>query len=213
MFPDRPPCQVPLPRRPLLPRTPPGPTGGGNQSATPAFTVRPRNEQEALDAVRFAIREGLPVRAVGSGHSSSPLVQTGGVLMDMAGLSAITGTDQLGRRARALAGTTINAFGDALWEKGLALSNQGDIDKQQIAGALATSTHGSGKDLGSFSSKLRWVKLINGYGEIVEIGEGQLRELRAAQTALGTLGGSSWKWSWRLRTATTFRNRSPIPRG
>lgn len=45
---------------------------GGNQSATPAFTVRPRNEQEALDAVRFAIREGLPVRAVGSGHSSSP---------------------------------------------------------------------------------------------------------------------------------------------
>ena len=88
---------------------------GGNQSATPAFTVRPRNEQEALDAVRFAIREGLPVRAVGSGHSSSPLVQTGGVLMDMSALSAITGTDLTGRRARALAGTTINAFGDPLW--------------------------------------------------------------------------------------------------
>ncbi len=161
---------------------------GGNQSATPAFTVRPRNEQEALDAVRFAIREGLPVRAVGSGHSSSPLVQTGGVLMDMSALSAITGTDLTGRRARALAGTTINAFGDPLWEQGLALGNQGDIDKQQIAGALATSTHGSGKNLGSFSSALRWVRLINGYGEIVEIGEGQLRELRAAQVALGTLG-------------------------
>ena len=161
---------------------------GGNQSATPAFTVRPRNEQEALDAVRFAIREGLPVRAVGSGHSSSPLVQTGGVLMDMSALSAITGTDKDRRRARALAGTTISAFGDPLWEQGLALGNQGDIDKQQIAGALATSTHGSGKELGSFSSNLRWVKLINGYGEIVEIGEGQLRELRAAQVALGTLG-------------------------
>jgi FAD/FMN-containing dehydrogenase len=161
---------------------------GGNQSATPAFTVRPRNEQEALDAVRFAIREGLPVRAVGSGHSSSPLVQTGGVLMDMSALSAVTGTDLMRRRARALAGTTINAFGDPLWEQGLALGNQGDIDKQQIAGALATSTHGSGKNLGSFSSALRWVRLINGYGEIVEIGEGQLRELRAAQVALGTLG-------------------------
>lgn len=161
---------------------------GGNQSATPAFTVRPRTEQEALDAVRFAIREGLPVRAVGSGHSSSPLVQTGGVLMDMSALSGITGTDPVRRRARALAGTTINAFGDPLWEQGLALGNQGDIDKQQIAGALATSTHGSGKNLGSFSSSLRWAKLINGYGEIVEIGEGQLRELRAAQVALGTLG-------------------------
>lgn len=161
---------------------------GGNQSATPAFTVRPRTEQEALDAVRFAIREGLPVRAVGSGHSSSPLVQTGGVLMDMSAFSAITGTDPVRRRARALAGTTINAFGDPLWDQGLALANQGDIDKQQIAGALATSTHGSGKNLGSFSSALRWVRLINGHGEIVEIGEGQLRELRAAQVALGTLG-------------------------
>jgi FAD/FMN-containing dehydrogenase len=108
--------------------------------------------------------------------------------MDMSALSAITGTDRVRRRARALAGTTINAFGDPLWEQGLALANQGDIDKQQIAGALATGTHGSGMDLGSFSSALRWVKLINGYGEIVEIGEGQLRELRAAQVALGTLG-------------------------
>ncbi|WP_426995677.1 D-arabinono-1,4-lactone oxidase [Pseudarthrobacter sp. N5] len=161
---------------------------GRNQCATPAFTVRPQTEQEALDAVRFAIKEGLPVRAVGSGHSSSPLVQTGGVLMEMSAMTGITGTDKGGRRARALAGTTISAFGDPLWEQGLALGNQGDIDKQQIAGALSTSTHGSGKDLGSFSSSLRWVRLINGHGEIVEIGEGQLRELRAAQVALGTLG-------------------------
>jgi len=161
---------------------------GGNQQATPAFTVRPRTEQEALDAVRFAIKEGLPVRAVGSGHSSSPLVQTGGVLLEMSAMTGITGTDKARRRARALAGTTINAFGEPLWKQGLALANQGDIDKQQIAGALSTSTHGSGKDLGSFSSALRWVKLINGHGEIVEIGEGQLRELRAAQVALGTLG-------------------------
>lgn len=161
---------------------------GGNQHATPAFTVRPRSEQEALDAVRFAIKEGLPVRAVGSGHSSSPLVQTGGVLLDMSAMTGITGTDRENQRARALAGTTINAFGDPLWEQGLALANQGDIDKQQIAGALSTSTHGSGIGLGSFSSALRWVKLIDGHGEIVEIGEGQLRELRAAQVALGTLG-------------------------
>ena len=27
---------------------------GGNQTSTPAFTVHPRNEQEALDTVRYA---------------------------------------------------------------------------------------------------------------------------------------------------------------
>ena len=161
---------------------------GGNQTATPAYTVRPRNDQEALEAVRFAINEGLPVRAVGAGHSFTPLVQTGGVLMDLSAITGVTGTDTAKKRARAKGGTAISAFGDALWERGLGLSNQGDIDKQSISGAIATGTHGSGIDLGCFSSSLRWVRLINGHGEIVEIGEDQLRELRAAQVALGTLG-------------------------
>lgn len=161
---------------------------GGNQSATPAFTVRPRNDQEVVDAVRFAIEEGLSVRAVGAGHSFTPLVQTGGVLVDLTEISGITATDKSRRRVRARAGTPISAFGEALWEEGLALSNQGDIDKQTIAGALSTATHGSGKDLGSFSSALRWVRLVNGLGEVVEIGEDDVRELKAAKVALGTLG-------------------------
>lgn len=161
---------------------------GGNQSATPAYTVRPRTEQEALDAVRFAIKEGLSVRAVGAGHSFTPLVHTGGMLMDLSQLSGITSTDTARRRVRAKGGTPIHVFGDLLWEQGLGLANQGDIDKQSISGAISTGTHGSGIELGCFSSALRWVRLINGHGEIVEIGEDQLHELRAAQVALGTLG-------------------------
>jgi len=161
---------------------------GGNQSATPAYTVRPRTEEEALAAVRFAIRQGLSVRAVGAGHSFTPLVHTGGMLMDLSELTGITGTDRNRRRARAKGGTAISAFGDALWEQGLGLANQGDIDKQSISGAISTGTHGSGIELGCFSSSLRWVRLINGHGEIVEIGEDRLNELRAAQVALGTLG-------------------------
>ena len=37
----------------------------------------------------------------------------------------------------------IAEIGDALWEHGLALVNQGDVDSQQLAGALASSTHGT----------------------------------------------------------------------
>jgi FAD/FMN-containing dehydrogenase len=161
---------------------------GGNQSCTPAFTVKPKTEQEVLDTVRFAIKEGLPVRAVGAGHSFTPLVQTGGILMDLEGLAGLTGTDTDTSRVRMLGGTRISDVGTPLWDRGLSLSNQGDIDKQAIAGALSTATHGSGIDLGSFSSTLRWARIINGHGEIVEIGENQLRELKAAQVALGTLG-------------------------
>lgn len=161
---------------------------GGNQSCTPAFTVRPKTEQEVLDTVRFAIKEGLPVRAVGAGHSFTPLVQTGGILMDLEGLAGLTGADTKTNRVRMYGGTRISDVGAPLWDKGLSLSNQGDIDKQAIAGAISTGTHGSGIELGSFSSALRWARIVNGHGEIVEVGENQLRELKAAQVALGTLG-------------------------
>lgn len=161
---------------------------GGNQSCSPVFTVRPRNEQEVLDVVRFAIREGLPVRAVGAGHSFTPIVQTGGILIDTEALSGITGIDTERCRVRMLGGTRLHDVGECLWEHGLSLTNQGDIDKQAIAGAISTATHGSGIQLGSFSSAVRWIKLVTGHGEVVEIGEDNLHELHAAQVALGTLG-------------------------
>jgi FAD/FMN-containing dehydrogenase len=161
---------------------------GGNQTATPAYTVRPQTDDEVVDIVRFAIRQGLQVRVLGAGHSFTPLVQTGGVLIDMGAITGITGIDTERKRVRAKAATPVSDFGEPLWDAGLALSNQGDIDKQAIAGAISTGTHGSGIALGSFSSALRWVRLINGHGEIVEIGEDDLGRLRAAQVALGTLG-------------------------
>jgi len=161
---------------------------GGNQSCSPAFTVQPRNEREVLDAVRFAVREGLPVRAVGAGHSFTPIVQTGGVLLDTTSLTGVTDVDTATHRVRMLGGTRLSDLGAVLWDKGLSLSNQGDIDKQAIAGAVSTGTHGSGIQLGSFSSTVRWVKLVTAHGETVEIGEDNLRELHAAQVAVGTLG-------------------------
>lgn len=161
---------------------------GGNQTATPAFTVHPRTDDEVIDVVRFAIRQGLQVRVVGSGHSFTPLVQTGGVLIDLSNISGVTATDSVRKRVRAKAGTLISEFGEPLWNAGLSLSNQGDIDKQAIAGAISTGTHGSGIELGSFSAALRWVRLVNGLGEVVEIGEDKLDQLRSAQVALGTLG-------------------------
>lgn len=161
---------------------------GGNQTCTPEFTVMPRTEQELVDTVRFAIKEGLPVRAVGAGHSFTPIVTTGGILINTDALTGITGVDLERRRVRMLGGTRLKDIGDPLWERGLALSNQGDIVEQSIAGALATATHGSGINQVSFSGALRWVRLINGRGEIVEIGEDRLDQLRAAQVAIGTLG-------------------------
>lgn len=161
---------------------------GGNQTCTPQFTVFPTTDQEVVDTVRFALREGLPVRAVGTGHSFTPVVTTGGVLLNTDSLTGLTGVDRDRCRVRLRGGTKIKDIGDALWEHGLALSNQGDIVEQSIAGALATATHGSGIGQTSFSGRLRWVRLVDGHGDIVEIGQDQPDLLRAAQVAIGTLG-------------------------
>lgn len=161
---------------------------GGNQVCTPALTVQPQSEQEVIDAVRYAISEGLTVRVAGTGHSFTPIVQTGGMMLDLSSMQQVTGIDTDLQRVRALGGTAISEFGEPLWNAGLSLSNQGDIDVQAIAGAVSTATHGSGIELGSFSSSVRWLKLVTGLGEVIEIDETDLRRLRAARVSVGTLG-------------------------
>jgi FAD/FMN-containing dehydrogenase len=100
----------------------------------------------------------------------------------------VTAIDTDARRVRVKAATPIAALGEPLWEGGLSLVNQGDIDAQTIAGAISTATHGSGAHLGTLSAAVRWVRLLDGNGEIVEIGEEDPRRLRAAQVSLGALG-------------------------
>jgi FAD/FMN-containing dehydrogenase len=138
----------------------------GNQSFTPATHLQPRDEQEVVDAVRRAGK----VRVAGAGHSFTPIVETEGTLLDLSAMRGVLSADQERKRVTALPGTLIRDFYEPLWDAGLALRNQGDIDTQQIAGAVATATHGSGIGNPSLSGFVRGVRLVTGTGEIREIG-------------------------------------------
>ncbi len=139
-------------------------------------------------AVRAAAAAGQGVRVVATGHSFTPVHLTDGTLLDLDNLRGVLGIDAASGRARALPGTTIGDLGDPLWEAGLALANQGDIDTQCIAGAIGTATHGSGISLTSISGWLRRCRLVTGGGDVVEIDETQPDLLAAAQVAVGMLG-------------------------
>ncbi|HEX3832488.1 MAG TPA: D-arabinono-1,4-lactone oxidase [Solirubrobacteraceae bacterium] len=160
----------------------------GNQSFTPARHATPRSEDEVAALVAEAAAEGMGVRVVGAGHSFTPVVQTDGLLLDLSALSGVVSADPVRRRAVARAGTPIHGFYEPLWERGLALRNQGDIDDQHIAGAVATATHGSGIGNTCFSGVVRGVSLVTPDGSIRHIGEDEPRLLRAAQVSVGTLG-------------------------
>jgi FAD/FMN-containing dehydrogenase len=159
----------------------------GNQSC-PARVGMPASEDDVVDEVRRALAARSGVRPAGAGHSFTPIVTTGGTVLAMDGLRGIRHIDAERRRVTALPGTTVAEFGDPLWAAGLALSNQGDIDTQAIAGAVATGTHGSGNALPSFSATLRACRLVDGRGDVVEIDETQPELLRAAQVSVAMLG-------------------------
>ena len=160
----------------------------GNQSFTPGHLAAPRDEEEVAALVRQAAQLGSRVRVAGAGHSFTPVVSTDGLLLDVSALTGVVSADPTRKRATALAGTTIREFYEPLWREGLALKNQGDIDTQQIAGAVATATHGSGIRNTCFSGVVRGVRLVTATGELRDIGESEPELLRAAQVSLGMLG-------------------------
>ncbi|MEQ3553457.1 D-arabinono-1,4-lactone oxidase [Pseudonocardia nematodicida] len=159
-----------------------------NQSFVPFAVHVPSSESDVATIVADARRSGQAVRAAGSGHSFTPVVETPGRLLDMSRLSGVLAADGRSRTARILGGTPLSRVGEPLWRAGLSLQNQGDTDGQTIAGAVATGTKGSGPRYGSFSSTVRAVRLVDGRGEIVEVDGTDPEVLHAAQVSLGLLG-------------------------
>jgi FAD/FMN-containing dehydrogenase len=160
----------------------------GNQSFDPRRLVDAADESGVQEHVAKAAGAGLRARTYGTGHSFTPIVATD-VLINTEKMRGITRIDAVAGRVSAGPKTTIADFGRPLWEEGLALANQGDIDTQAIAGAIATATHGSGRKLGSFSSALAGARFIDGQGHVVEISETANPELLPAlQTSIGMLG-------------------------
>jgi FAD/FMN-containing dehydrogenase len=160
----------------------------GNQSFTPAYAGAPRDEEEVAALVRAATGRGARVRVSAATHSFTPIVETDGLLLDLSAMRGVVAADAERKRARALPGTLIRDFYEPLWAAGLALRNQGDIDTQQIAGAVSTATHGSGTGYTSLSGVVRGVRLVTASGEIRDIGEDEPDLLRAAQVSVGMLG-------------------------
>jgi FAD-linked oxidoreductase len=158
-----------------------------NERCHPARLEEPRSEDEAAALLRDAADRGQRVRAVGSGHSFTPVCLTDGVAMSLRHLDRVLDVDHQTRRVRAQAGISVNALAHALHANGLALENQGDIDTQAIAGALATATHGTGTAFGNLSSRVVRARVATPTGEIVECAEDS-DELRAARVSVGALG-------------------------
>lgn len=159
----------------------------GRVRCAPAMIATVSSED---DAVRLlASGPPRPVRMVGSGHSFTPLAETSGTLVRLAPTAQLFHVDREKGLATIWAGTPLWALGPLLHPHGLALANQGDIDRQTIAGAVSTGTHGTGVTLGSMSTMVAGVTLVTAAGDVVACNAGENPELfEAARLSLGSLG-------------------------
>ena len=162
---------------------------GRSASAKVAWIARPTTPDEVATVVRNAAHRGLAVKAVGAGHSFTDIAATAGVLIQLDGLQGIVGVDAATKRVRVAAGTRLWRLGPMLREHGLALQNMGDIDRQSIAGATSTGTHGTGLRFGGLATQIVGATLVTGAGELLRVDAQNRPELLpAVRLGLGALG-------------------------
>jgi FAD-linked oxidoreductase len=127
------------------------------------------------------------VKAIGAGHSFTAIAATDDIQLDISALDGVYAVD--GTRVTLGAGTNLYQLGPLLDPLGLALANMGDIDRQTLAGATSTGTHGTGSRFGGLATQIVAVTLVTAAGELMHVSETENAELLpAVRLGLGALG-------------------------
>ncbi|MEX2194559.1 MAG: D-arabinono-1,4-lactone oxidase [Thermoleophilaceae bacterium] len=158
----------------------------GEQRCAPEALERPRSSEEVVAAVERARDSGRRVRVAGSGHSFTDIACSEGTLLHLGAMDRVLDSDTVTGLVRVQAGITLHELGSELAERGLAMENQGDIDRQSLAGALATATHGTGLGFRNVSSQVAAMRIVTADGAVLDIEDEDT--LRAARVGLGALG-------------------------
>jgi len=171
----------------------------GLETAQPAQVLTPTSPAEVVDAVVAARTHGLTVKMVGSGHSFTGIAVADGLLLRPDRLVGIRTVDRDAMTVTVLAGTPLHVLNERLHGLGLALHNMGDIDRQTVAGAIATGTHGTGGRWASLSAQVAALEVVTADGSVVQARPGGTDEevalFEAGRVGLGALG---------IVTAVTF---------
>ena len=161
----------------------------GTESARLARVATPRSEAEVVDEVIRAGARGLRVKAIGAGHSFTGVAVTDGVQLRLGALTGVTSIDATRGEATVRAGTPLHVLNEELAAFGCALPNLGDIDRQSLAGATGTGTHGTGLRLTGLSAGIRALRIVLADGSVRECSPTREPELfQAARLGLGALG-------------------------
>jgi len=160
-----------------------------NQRWVAARVAAPRSTEEVAVLVREAAAVGQRVKALGGRHSFTAAAETDGLQLTLDRMHRVLEVDRDRGRVRVQGGIRLHHLNEALAAVGLAMPNLGDIDRQSIAGAIATATHGTGLAFGNLATTVVGIQLVDGRGDVVTVDETTDPDLlRVARVGLGALG-------------------------
>ena len=161
----------------------------GNQKVRPAQFLCPGSEEELSRIIAAATSEGRKVRVAASGHSFTAAAVCDDVMLSVGALSGLRSVDRSSMTVTVGAGTPLWQLNELLHAEGLAMPNLGDIAYQTVAGAVSTSTHGTGVMLPGLSAQVRGFRMVDGTGHVRVAGTGgDTRLADVGRVSLGALG-------------------------
>ncbi len=160
-----------------------------NWAGNVTFGARRFHRPSTVDGVRELVAGSERVRALGTGHSFSPIADTVGDLVSLMGLPPDIDIDPDQRVVRVGAGVRYGDLAEHLDASGYALHNLGSLPHISVGGACATATHGSGDGNGNLATAVSALQLVTADGDLIELSRATDGDLFAgAVVGLGALG-------------------------
>lgn len=145
----------------------------------------PKNVEELQEAIKKCKK----VRALGTKHCFNTIADSKENQISTEAFNKIIGLDKEKNTLTVEAGIKYGEMCKYLDDNGFALHNLASLPHISVAGACATSTHGSGIKNGSLATAVSAIEFVNGKGELVTLTrESSGEEFGAAVVNLGALG-------------------------
>ena len=161
----------------------------GNQLSKPVRIERPSSESEVVEIVLRAVAEHLRVKVVGSGHSFTGIAVPDEVMIDLAQMNRVVNVDHVGGVITVQAGIVLSDLNAYLESHKFSMPNLGDVTYQTLAGAVSTSTHGTGLQRTGLAAQIRAFKLVTSSGEVLTCDPVHNAEIfHCGRVSLGALG-------------------------
>lgn len=161
----------------------------GNQHASGVTFNYPHCEFDLQEIVKRAARSGQRVKAIGSGHSFSGIALSEQQLVELANYGELIEIDAEHHLVTVQAGMQLSKLNEILHRHGLAMPNLGDIAYQTIAGAISTSTHGTGAKLPGLAAQVTGLRIVLADATVIDCSAESNSDLfDCARVGLGAIG-------------------------